>query len=92
MAKWTISEFSHLPDDAAGEPLPIYGSVRASVGKVAPATINLTPGTVFVRFCGDTAAHVALGAAATADAPYVPAGAEFALATGGATQFTFIAG
>jgi hypothetical protein len=94
MAKWTISEYSHLPTDAAGNILPVYTKPRVSVGKTAAATVDLNAATRFVRFIGDTAAHVALGAAATTDNPYVPAGAEFvlAVANGVDTQLTFIAG
>jgi hypothetical protein len=94
MAKWTISEYSHLPAGANGAQLPVYSRPRATVGKTAAATVTLNPATKFVRFIGDTAAHVALGAAATTDDPYVAAGAEFVIGLDSrdATQLTFIAG
>jgi hypothetical protein len=94
MSKWTISEYSQLPKDAAGNILPVYGRPRASVGKVAAATVTLNPGTRYVRICGDTAFHAAIGPAASTDDPYTAAGAELVIAldTGSDTQLTFIAG
>jgi hypothetical protein len=65
MAKWTISEYSHLPKDAGGNILPVYGKPRVSAAAAAGGTTNLNAGTRYVRICGDTAFHAAIGAAAT---------------------------
>lgn len=94
MSKWTITEYSQLPTDGAGNVLPIFNRPRASAGAVAAGTVNISQGTRYIRFVGDTAAHVAIGAAAATSDPYVPAGAEFLVAVDPRfeTQLTFIAG
>lgn len=92
MAKWTISEYDVLPLDKVGNPIPIARKALAS-RKFAVATdpIVLNGNTRFVRFCGDTAAHVKAAGGATDSDEYVPAGQDFWLAPDG-TVLSFIAG
>jgi hypothetical protein len=95
MAKWVISEYDSLPVDANGIPMPISRKPRASTGVTAAGQVPLTGGR-YVRFCGDTAAHVAIGttgqhAASTSD-EYVPAGMDYWLDPEGASALNFIVG
>jgi hypothetical protein len=92
MAKWTISEYDTLPFDANGVALPISRRPRNSSGATAAGQVNLTGGR-YVRFCGDTNAHVHIGTsgATTAD-EFVPAGMDYWLAPEGATAINFIVG
>lgn len=95
MSKWTISEYDSLPLDANGIALPISRRPRASTGVTAAGQVALTGGR-YVRFCGDTAAHVAIGTtgqhqASTSD-EYVPASQDYWLAPEGATALNFIVG
>lgn len=94
MAKWTFSEYSQLPTDSEGNPLQIASKANrlAKTGSAAAGTFSLQGGTRFVRFCGDTNAHVEIGSAADTTCDFVPAGQEYWIATLGAPQLTFIVG
>jgi hypothetical protein len=92
MPKWTVSEYETLPLDRNGIPIPISRKAIASNKFVAATSpIALDPKTRFVRFCGDTAAHVKAAAGATDGDEYVPAGLDFWLAPDGAVM-SFIVG
>jgi hypothetical protein len=93
MAKWIISEYDVMPLDKVGNALPIARKALAS-RKFAAATDNiaLNANTRYVRFCGDTAAHVKAGAGAADTDEYVPAGQDFWLAPDAAALMSFIVG
>jgi hypothetical protein len=95
MSKWTITEYDSLPVDANGFPLQMGRKPRSSSGATVAGQVTLNGGR-YVRFCGDTAAHVAIGTtgqhqATTAD-EYVPAGMDYWLDPEGATALNFIVG
>lgn len=92
MAKWTISEYSHLPIDGAGNPIPISRKSRQSQGVVAAGTVNTAAGSRYVRFCGDTAAHVKVGTGASTNDEYVAAGVDHWVALDDQTSISFIVG
>lgn len=92
MAKWIVTEYESLPLDKYGIPIPISRKAIASRKFVAATSpIALDPKTRFVRFCGDTAAHVKADVAAADTDEYVPAGLDFWLAPDGAV-ISFIVG
>ena len=93
MSKWTITEFDVLPKDPAGLAISVGGPPVNSQGVTGAGTVALSGATRFVRFCGDTAAHVRLGpnGASTSD-PYVPAGVDYWFGTNGQTSINFIVG
>jgi hypothetical protein len=93
MAKWTISEYDVMPLDKVGNAMPIARKSLASRKfTVATDPIALNPNTRFVRFCGDTAAHVKAAAAAADTDEYVPAGQDYWLAADAAAVMSFIVG
>ena len=93
MSKWTITEFDVLPKDPASLPIPVGGPPVNSQGVTAAGVVTLSGATRYVRFCGDTAAHVRLGSsgASTNDA-YVTAGQDYWFGTNGLTSMNFIVG
>ena len=95
MSKWTISEYDNLPVDASGAAMQISSKPRASTGLVAAGQVTLSGGR-YVRFCGDTNAHVAIGTIAahpaTTNDEFVPAGMDYWVAPGGASALNFIVG
>jgi hypothetical protein len=92
MAKWTISQYDRLPVDSAGNALPIYAEAMDSDKHTAAGSQARYTGAQYARFCGDTAAHVKVGAGATDADPYVPAGAELVVAFGNEDEISFVAG
>jgi hypothetical protein len=83
-----------MPVDAAGAIMPFGRKPRSRQGVTAPGQVPLSGGR-YVRFCGDTAAHVAIGTTAqhqatTAD-EYVPAGMDYWVDPEGAQALNFIA-
>jgi hypothetical protein len=92
MSKWIVTEYESLPLDKYGVPVPISRKAIASRKFVAATSpVALDGKTRFVRFCGDTAAHVKADVNATDNDEYVAAGADYWLAPDGAV-ISFIVG
>lgn len=95
MAKWTISEYATMPTDANGVFMPISRKPMNSTGLAAAGQVALSGGR-YVRFCGDTNAHVAIGTTtahqATTSDEFVPAGQDYWLDPEGASALNFIVG
>lgn len=93
MAVWTISEYATLPTDANGNFMPISRKPMASTGLTAQGQVALNGGR-YVRFCGDTNAHVAIGTTAqhqaTVNDEFVPAGQDYWFDPEGASAMNFI--
>jgi hypothetical protein len=95
LSKWTISEYDNMPADANGYPMPISRKPRNSTGLTVAGQVNLSGGR-YVRFCGDTNAHVAVGTIAqhqaTTNDEFVPAGQDYWVDPEGAPAINFIVG
>lgn len=93
--KITVTEYDALPTDSQGRAIGIAGFERTSKGYTpsgaSAPTDACNPGTRFVRISGDVAVHVGRGELATADDPFVAAGAEFYCAVNGGDVLSIIA-
>jgi len=71
----TITEFTEYPRDKDNAPLPVGNIDGTNTSLTATGSVALAGDTFFIRVATDTAVHIAIGATADADDPYIPAGA-----------------
>ena len=84
----TITQYDELPRDQQNQMLPVGTVDGTNTSLTATGNVPLAGNTYYVRLATDTAVHIAIGATADANDPYVPAGStEFFSVRPGTTLY-----